>query len=329
MPRGSKIGLGAPDSKVSPFANHVRLLAEVESWVSMWHVGEEQKKKRELVSQESVSYMLENWRKFYTWSFDVWLDTNPNLESTLGLLAPSFTNQFRRAQVRLRTGGRLDERRSGRISARKCAPRRMISFNVVKIWCGNGCIFFAATLLADGSMPLSHTSVGASKSSAKSISIQIEKYKDWNNWWCHVERQELTGFVGWFQQANVKMLHGTRFGRIQIVKMGQVRKVYLAKIHKAEAKCQVLIWFENSCPRANRCSDKSRSECNHHYRLASHDVLKSTMPSWTWSSASTQKGAKCVDEFKTQLMEELREEKNVRITLERDICELKTPLLAL
>ena len=30
MSRGSKIGLGAPDSKLSPFANHVRLLAEVE-----------------------------------------------------------------------------------------------------------------------------------------------------------------------------------------------------------------------------------------------------------------------------------------------------------
>ena len=57
MPRGSKIGLGAPDSKVSPFANHVRVLAEVESWVSLWHVGE---KKRELVSQESASYILEN-----------------------------------------------------------------------------------------------------------------------------------------------------------------------------------------------------------------------------------------------------------------------------
>lgn len=104
MPRGSKIGLGAPDSKASRFANHVRLLAEVESWVSLWHVEEREKKKRELVSQESASYILENWGKFYTWSFDVWLDTNPNLESTLGLLAPSFTSQFRRAQVCLRTG---------------------------------------------------------------------------------------------------------------------------------------------------------------------------------------------------------------------------------
>ena len=102
---------------------------------------------------------------------------------------------------------------------------------------------------------------------------------------------------------------------------GQVRKVYLAKKRKAEAKCQVQIWFQNYCPRENRCNDKSRSECNHHYRLASHDVLKSTMASWTWSSASTQKGAKCVDEFRTQLIEELREEKNVRVTLERDMCE--------
>ena len=32
----------------------------------------------------------------------------------------------------LRTGGRLDERRSGRLSARKFVPRRMISFNAVK-----------------------------------------------------------------------------------------------------------------------------------------------------------------------------------------------------
>ena len=173
-------------------------------------------------------------------------------------------------------------------------------------------------------MPLSHTSVGASKSSAKSIRIQqwtakkpepkhmnafkIEKYKGWNNWWCHVGRQELTGFVGWFQQTNVKMLHGTKSGTIQMWK-GQVRKEYLAKKRKAEAKCQVQIWFQNYCPRGNQCSEKSRSECNHHYPLASHDVLKSTMASWTWSSAFTQKGAKFVDEFRTQLIEELRGEK--------------------
>jgi len=78
---------------------------------------------------------------------------------------------------------------------------------------------------------------------------------------------------------------------------------------------------KTTVPERTDAVKKSRSECNHHYPLASHDVLKSTMASWTWSSAFTQKGAKFVDEFRTQLIEELREEKNVRVTLERNICE--------